>query len=190
MNNEHIHNKLVWLIFYFIIGILVSCSYVIETSQEAVAQSNITYIKNGISISHPFNWKGDEGIGKYNIVTFLAPSANSSKLHPAEVGIYRQQLTNSTDDLHLFYIYSSAQIRYINKSYEINSINSTNHLNSNPAIEVSFKYNGANAICIWTVKNAYAYMVIYAADNASFSKYLQTFRGMENSFKLAASSKD
>jgi hypothetical protein len=70
-----------------------------DDMQQARAQKstgeNLRTYNNGIYISYPINWKVIENISKYNIATFLAPSPNSSDIHPAAIAIYKQNLSLS-----------------------------------------------------------------------------------------------
>ena len=172
---------------------ILSSSYAIDLHQ-AVAQNNASYehySKNGISISYPINWKVEQNISKYIIVRFTA-ATQSSNLSPAAVGIYRMQLqkTNSStmniDDTTLFKIFSFALLTYLNKTLDNMSIKETNLLSS-PAYQVDSHNNGVTVGWLWTVKNSYAYIVIYAANTQYSNYYLPVVQSMINSFMLSAS---
>ena len=74
-----------------IVCVLAYIMFIVDT-QQAIAQNNTggmrSYTKNATNISYPFNWKIVENnskfniVGKFNIVVFLAPSQNSSDIHP------------------------------------------------------------------------------------------------------------
>jgi hypothetical protein len=140
-----------------------------------------TYSKNGLTVTYPSDWKIEEGISKYNVVTFLAPSTNSLNLADAAIAIYMQKLPDITlsnytlaSDTNMLDLYSFAQIAYINKTFGITDISGLS-LMGLPAYQIDFSTNGLNATCLWTVAQGYVYVIVYIANNDVYQSYYHVF---------------
>jgi hypothetical protein len=149
--------------------------------------------KNRIGISCPSGWKAIEDNDKNNIVFFLAPSANSSDVHPAAIGIYKQNLSaskvlanksNITENT-LFTVYSQALITYLNDShFNITKIKMTKFLGS-PAYWIDFKIDGKVISYVWNMKNYNVYGIMFVTNKNNYPNYLSQFNKMKESFKIA-----
>ena len=97
----------------------------------------------------------------------------------------------------LFDIFSLALLTYINDTSNITSYHNItipatyttwDPVASSPAFQVDSnnKTSGVTVSWLWTVKNSYAYIVIYAT-STQYSNYFPVVHSMINSFMLSAS---
>jgi hypothetical protein len=158
-------------------------------TQQARAQNSAGPLQL-YNISSPHDWKLEQGISKYNIATFLAPSINSSNIHPAAIAIYKQNLllprsTIKIDEEKLFNRYTFATIEYIYEHFNKTSINTnTTHLSGSVAHQVDFTINGKTISYVWTMKNYNVYGIMFIGKNHNYRNYLPEFNRMKDTFKI------
>jgi hypothetical protein len=184
------HKSSVYSLLFLSAIVCLLCFLYMFNLQLGMAQNTsdigMRSYKNAINISYPSGWIKEENISKYNIVAFLAPSINSSKIHPAAIAIYKQKLpisTNQANEESLFNMYSLGQINYINKHFNITSINKT-QLSGSAAYQVVYNSNGKTISYTWTIKNYDVYGIILVSNNYNYAKYLPQLNKMKDSFRI------
>jgi len=168
----------VWLLFIIIIG-SSSCS-----------QENMNkYTESKYEISYPENWIKQQ---KGKAIFFLAPKENEKDLFQENVNTIVQDLSSQPMTLEEYTNLTKTQITQALGSSAIVSVKDLNFAGQKakemvytmPKNPMQGRNLNLKLRQVWFIKSNNAYLLTYTAQNSEYDNYLETAKGIFDSFKL------